>query len=297
MKHLRLFTPNRFFLVCIFCFCTGILGYSQCVIEAGNDTAVCVANGQYKIQLNARVLAGSPPYQLAWKYRDSLSPRLVWNASDMLDDTTSPNPTILEYPLDAKPLELVAEMTDGKNYTCLDTVTVFFSRYIRTQDDKYAYIKAGDSTTLFTSVGGGLPPLSYRWNPPGSLDDPTVLHANASPVVTTTYLLTITDSIGCQTDDIFYVVVSTSGLSTLEEASQLDIFPNPIAPNQRLNLIWEGSKTGELTIMNADGKVISKQTVYPGSKEVHLGSVSPGVYFYRMTSENSVMARGRLVKL
>lgn len=55
------------------------------------------------------------------------------------------------------------------------------------------------STTLGDNpaVVLGVPPYTYAWTPTTGLDNPTSPNPVATPLVTTTYTLTITDSVGC----------------------------------------------------------------------------------------------------
>lgn len=63
-------------------------------------------------------------------------------------------------------------------------------------------IDQGQSTTL-TGSGGG----TYSWSPANSLDCATCQNPNATPSVTTTYILTVTDTAGCTDSDTVTVFV------------------------------------------------------------------------------------------
>jgi hypothetical protein len=57
---------------------------------------------------------------------------------------------------------------------------------------------AGNSATLTPTVSGGTLPYAYNWTNPGnSLNNPTIANPVASPTVTTTYTLTVSDVNGC----------------------------------------------------------------------------------------------------
>ena len=53
------------------------------------------------------------------------------------------------------------------------------------------------SLTLTSTISGGTPGYSYSWSPSTGLNNPNIANPVASPTVTTTYVLTITDSRGC----------------------------------------------------------------------------------------------------
>lgn len=53
------------------------------------------------------------------------------------------------------------------------------------------------SVNLTSTVSGGTPGYTYSWSPAAGLSDPNIANPVASPVSTTTYVLTVTDSKGC----------------------------------------------------------------------------------------------------
>jgi len=55
---------------------------------------------------------------------------------------------------------------------------------------------------------GGMPPRSFLWSPPTGLSDPTSPHPLASPVVTTTYTVTVTAEAGGTASDQVLVMVN-----------------------------------------------------------------------------------------
>ncbi len=58
--------------------------------------------------------------------------------------------------------------------------------------------------------GSGTGPLSYSWSPVTGLSNPAIANPVATPAITTTYTLTVTDSYGCTATDA--VIVSTIGV-------------------------------------------------------------------------------------
>ena len=79
-------------------------------------------------------------------------------------------------------------------------------------------ISHGTSTTL-SATGGG----SYLWMPPGSLSCSSCKNPIASPSITTTYYVIITDSLGCTATDSVTITV-------IENCDSLFI-PNAFSPN------------------------------------------------------------------
>lgn len=71
----------------------------------------------------------------------------------------------------------------------------------------------GASTVLgATPAGTGTGQLTYAWSPAGTLDNAALDHPSATPVGTTSYVLTVTDAIGCV--DMDTVTVSTIAPTT-----------------------------------------------------------------------------------
>lgn len=53
------------------------------------------------------------------------------------------------------------------------------------------------SINLSSTASGGIPGYTYSWSPATGLNNPNIANPVASPTVTTTYVLTVTDSKGC----------------------------------------------------------------------------------------------------
>lgn len=117
-------------------------------------------------------------------------------------------------------------------------------------------IIAGNSTTLIATGIGGTPPYSYSWNPPGSLNDPTIFNPTASPTDTTTYTVIITDANGCTSMDTVTVFVEYD----------MDIYipsgfsPNGDGENDVLYVRGHGIKYMDLIIYDRWGEKIFEST-------------------------------------
>ena len=68
----------------------------------------------------------------------------------------------------------------------------------------------GGRTTLggLPAASGGTGPYTYLWSPAVGLDDPFIANPAASPKITTTYTLTITDADGCQSTSSVTVTIN-----------------------------------------------------------------------------------------
>ena len=136
-------------------------------------------------------------------------------------------------------------------------------------------ILEGNSVNL-TVTGAGIGGV-YDWNPPTSLNDPTIANPLATPLETTTYIVTGTDGNGCIDTAIVNVAVATSiifsdgitpngdGLNDTWVIDLIDEFPN--------NVVQVYNRWGQL-VFNSKGYI----TDWDG---LHNGQPLPiGTYYY-----------------
>ncbi len=116
------------------------------------------------------------------------------------------------------------------------------------------FIEYGESTILQGNGGG-----TYVWSPPDRLSNSTDPNATATPLKTTTYILTVTNAQGCSDQD---TVVVSVGLPKLIEV------PNHISPNgDMLNDVWDLSNIPDIentkvSVLNRWGKVVFSSNNY-----------------------------------
>lgn len=130
------------------------------------------------------VSGGTPGYVLAWN---------TGSSNDTITGLASGSYT--------------CTITDANGCTQTTTVLVGSAGSATADAGLDVTISQGQSTGLSGSGG-----ISYNWSPANSLDCPTCADPNASPTVTTTYVLTVTDSLGCtDTDSVTVFVDITCG--------------------------------------------------------------------------------------
>lgn len=93
-------------------------------------------------------------------------------------------------------------VTDANGCTFTTNVLVGASGSVTANAGVDVTITQGQTTQL-NGTGG----ITWSWTPSGSLDCATCQNPNASPTVTTTYYLTVTDSLGCTDMDTVTVYV------------------------------------------------------------------------------------------
>lgn len=152
------------------------------------------------------------------------------------------------------------------------TINVFPLPVIYVMND--TTIKMGQSVQLMASGG-----VAYEWSPADDLDNPYSSTPVASPVVTTTYYVTVYNALGCKVMDSVLV-----NLSDEIEFTVYDIItPNGDGHNDR----WEIKNIhlypdNEVTIFNRQGNIVYQKESYDNSWDgTYNGKPLPqGTYYY-----------------
>lgn len=124
-----------------------------------------------------------------------------WSPAAGLSNTTILNPKALPNTT----TDYVVQATFTNGCVTYDTVRIAIGNFPYTVSVQPDSICAGDTAQLFFNGNG----VSYNWTPAGSLSSATVQNPLASPAVTTDYVVTAFDSIGCRAEDTLRVVVRT----------------------------------------------------------------------------------------
>jgi len=148
-------------------------------VDAGNDIQICIGD-------SAQLLAtGGISY--------------LWAPGLTLTDDAIANP--MAFPIDTT--EYIVSATDINGCSNSDTVTVIVNPLPNAFAGNDVAICLGDTTTL-TATGG----LNYSWSPTDSLSNPLNDITLAFPIITTEYIVTITDTNGCIQSDSVIVSVN-----------------------------------------------------------------------------------------
>lgn len=152
------------------------------VILASNDTTICSGN---PVNLNA---TGGTSY--------------TWAPATNLTNPNIANPV-------ATPTVTTTYIVTVSNGACDATEPVTITVQIPVANaGPDATICDGQSTQL-NATGG----VSYSWVPTTDLDNPNIANPVASPSVTTTYTVTVTDGLGCVATDVITVSVNPTPTS------------------------------------------------------------------------------------
>ena len=163
------------------------------IASAGPDTAIC-AGSSVVIGGSPTASAGAAPYSYSW------------SPSTGLNDATAANPIASP----SATTTYIVTVTDANSKTDKDTMTVVVNPNPVAHAGVDVAIILGDSTTLggSPSATSGTAPYTYAWLPATGLNDATAANPLATPSVTTSYVLTVTDSKGCTDTDTTLVTVT-----------------------------------------------------------------------------------------
>ncbi len=154
-------------------------------LDAGANRAIC--RGESTVLGGESTAQGAVlPYHYTWLPKTSLSNPFSANPVATPQQTTT--------------YTLVAQAGDCSPDTAYVTITVNDLPEITTSED--VTIGAGETTSLFATGG-----VTYAWFPTEGLSRTDVANPVASPVVTTTYEVTVTNELGCNRVDAVTVSV------------------------------------------------------------------------------------------
>lgn len=140
---------------------------------------------------------------------------------------------------------------------------------------------------ISVNILGGVPPYTILWSNGAG----TAVNAGLSAG---TYVLTVTDSVGCARIDTIQVGLTTSVFTVLADQSHIKYFPNP-ATNQ-LMIKSDTPLEGNVSIQLYDAqgrKLLSFDFV----KELNLNvsTLTRGLYFIQVVNETGSLMNGRLL--
>lgn len=138
-----------------------------------------------------------------------------------------------------------------------------------------------DSSPLNASGG-----YFYDWSPSGSLSNANINNPVASPLVTTTYTVIVSDSIGCfDTDDVTIYVIDTT--TAIPPPTDIIVSNFITLNNDGLNDVWnipgiQLFNDTEVTVFNNQGQIVFNEKNYANTWAGTFNSdaLPDGNYFY-----------------
>ena len=196
----------------------------------------------------------------------------TWSPSSTL--STDTGQSVLAYPY----------QTTTYTVTVTDTIGCKEEMYVTVDINQLPIVEAGDSDSIFLGQSitlNGSGGVSYLWDPPLYLDDPTLPNPVATPAEKITYYMTATDINGCKNNDsVTIYLYSNDDL----------LIPTAFSPNgDGINELFTISQVGvseivSVEIYNRWGKLIHKSSgSYTGWDGKFEGVDQPmGTYIYRI---------------
>ena len=169
---------------------------SDLTADAGPDRSICAGqNNCITIGGTPSVLGGTAPYAVRW------SP-----ATNFCNATNIPNPQV--NPVNTTNYTIL--VTDAKGCISRDTVSIYANPAVTAVVRPDTSVCAGATAILGgspTTGSGGTPPYFYSWSPTIGISSSTTSNPTLSTLVTTTYCVTVTDTVGCSTSACQAVIV------------------------------------------------------------------------------------------
>lgn len=269
--------------------------YSQVIANAGPDFHSC----QYDQNVDNLIIGGSPtaqfgtpPYTYEWSMEDLVlgggCTYIIIEVNDVLDDIFAPNPRITDrFAADRIPFFLT--VTDALGNISKDTCVVTFSNFVHNQTFWTYHINLGDSILLFQNINvtGGVPPLTYQWQPTTGLTDTHIETGFwAKPTQSTSYYVTITDAMGCQAigSPYYNVIINTVSVEDYEKETPYLIYPNPVSDYIFLKNIGN-DKIDNIKIFDMQGKLILY--IKAPIQEIDISNYQSGSYVIQIESNQN----------
>ncbi len=262
--------------------------FGQCQVSVNENAFICedplgfhdsVSLGQ------GMILVGTPPFKFSWYIREV---RTYWGittiywGSDILSDTTSQFPQVVNHAVDE--FTAILTVTDSSGCSSQDTTIVATSKVFGTLAGPTHFgIDQGDSVQVFAAntLVGGIPPTSYSWSSPSTLQFPNSVHPGwAWPDTTTKYYLTLSDSAGCSHSIhaiTVYVVLSDEEVTK----DKVLVYPNPTSG--RINFSGM-TNTCSVKLLDPTGKLILSRELEGNS--LNMDGLSAGLYFLELTDSH-----------
>jgi hypothetical protein len=108
-----------------------------------------------------------------------------------------------------------------------------------------------------------------------------------SPTVTTTYSVTITNTLGCtSTASVTQIVSNCGGVGLYEsEADNLiTIYPNPV--NDILNVDLSNHDASNISIINTLGEIVFTENIVANHLSLKTNNLISGIYFIKVESKH-----------
>ncbi len=276
-------------------YCTNIIPKEKvfCVADVKLDSTILIDN--------IYITSGTEPYTYSWSCDYVSQLGIQYPASSFLQDTTVLKPVISHFITVNEPILFHLTITDATGLSCTNDLEVIFSEFVYTLGYVVPVINQGDSISLGGSgVGGGIPPLSYFVVPDYNVTDPMDPFSYVSPDTSTSYAIYAIDSAGCISNPnkvMEIIVIPTSTENILASTISYQLYPNPV--NEELHLTIssiDNFKDISINIFDNKGRRIVTKSIILNHSIIDSNSWIPGIYYYELSTDNKVLATGKILK-
>ncbi|CAN5274639.1 hypothetical protein BH09BAC5_BH09BAC5_15490 [soil metagenome] len=87
-----------------------------------------------------------------------------------------------------------------------------------------------------------------------------------------------------------------SAVNELSDETAVHVFPNPVVDIAEFDFQKDMNAIGDFTLTDLNGRKISNEIIPAGPNWIfHRNSISSGTYFYTITTENKILATGKII--
>jgi len=273
---------------------------AQLIADAGEYKTACKSPfGVEPMEIggNPAAQGGVPPYTYSWHaHHQNTVGTFTFNyyASHFLDDTTTANPILVNFPPDV-PVIFTLTVTDSEGAIDSSFVDISVSLFgINLSNISYNVV-LGDSVyhDFGSNIGGGiLPYQEVIWRPNEGLVDSTIYSGFwIKPTSSQNYYLTLTDAAGCTITggNFIFVHVGYADLATHEIVPSL-LYPNP---TKSMFSIANQEQVKQVKIFDPHGRLVHQTSELPvdvtalpaGVYSVHVETMDKGILLEKLIVE------------
>ena len=144
-----------------------------------------------------------------------------------------------------------------------------------------ALVSIVDDVTVSASPAG----MNYQWiNCASGTDIPTATSAQYTATANGSYAVIVTSLQGCE-DVSDCITITSVGIDQVN-ITDMNVFPNPT--NGEVNLSLPENVSVNVSIFDAQGKLVAEQMNVTNNGMLNIAHVTPGVYMVRLTADNAI---------
>lgn len=132
---------------------------------------------------------------------------------------------------------------------------------------------------------------SFTWSPGGQ----TTTNVVVSPTATTVYTVTASNACGVVTSTVTQNVQNCTGIEELF-AANMNVYPNPATDVVNFSIPSDLAGKVKLELFDALGKLVASEELTKEVTSLKVTKFEPGVYMFKLISNNGDVKIGRLVK-